>query len=180
MNTIECIKTRRSIRKFTDQPVAAEEIAKVVDAATYAPSWKNSQTTRYIAILDKALKDKLANDCMMNFEYNINTANNAPAMIVVTTINGRSGYERDGSPTTSKGTHWQSFDAGIATEAFCLAAHELGLSTVIMGIFDESRVSEVVCVPDGQSVSALIAIGYADDAPTPPKRKSAEELLTVK
>ena len=180
MNAIECIKTRRSIRKFEDRAVEAEVIAEIVNLAAYAPSWKNSQTARYTLVLDKALKDRLANECMMGFEYNVGTANGAPAMIVVTTVNNRSGYERDGSATTSKGTHWQSFDAGIATQTFCLAAHEAGLATVIMGIFDEEKVKEVVGVPEGQSVSALVAIGYASDEPQAPKRKSAEDLLTVK
>lgn len=180
MNAIECIKTRRSIRKFTDRAVEASVIAEVVNVAAYAPSWKNSQTTRYIAVLDKDLKNKLASECMMGFEYNVGTANGAPTMMVITTVNNRSGYERDGSATTSKGTHWQSFDAGIATQTFCLAAHEAGLATVIMGIFDESKVAEVIGVPEGQSVSALVAIGYADDEPQAPKRKSADDLLTIK
>ncbi len=180
MNTIECIKTRRSIRKFADRAVDAQVIADVVNVAAFAPSWKNSQTTRYIAVLDKALKDKLACECMMGFEKNIETANGAPAMMVITTVNSRSGYERDGSLTTSKGTHWQSFDAGIATQTFCLAAHQAGLSTVIMGIFDEEKVKEVVGVPEGQSVSALVAIGYAAEEPQTPKRKTADDLLTVK
>lgn len=180
MNTIECIKTRRSIRKFTDKEVSANTIADIVSVAAYAPSWKNSQTTRYIAVLDKDIKDRLARECMMGFEYNIGTASGAPAMVVVTTINNRSGYERDGSATTSKGTHWQSFDAGIATQTFCLAAHEAGLGTVIMGIFDENKVAEVVGLPEGQSVSALVALGYPAEEPAAPRRKSAEDLLTVK
>ena len=180
MNAIDCIKERRSIRKFKDMEVSADAIASVVATAAYAPSWKNSQTTRYIAVLDKEIKDKLANECMMGFEYNVGTASAAPAMVVVTTINNRSGYERDGSATTSKGTHWQSFDAGIATQTFCLAAHEAGLGTVIMGIFDENKVAEVVGLPEGQSVSALVAIGYPAEEPAAPKRKSAEDLLTIK
>ena len=79
MNAIDCIKERRSIRKFSDKAVSAEAIASVVATAAYAPSWKNSQTTRYIAVLDKEIKDRLANECMMGFEYNIGTANGAPA-----------------------------------------------------------------------------------------------------
>lgn len=180
MNAIECIKTRRSIRKFEDRAVEPEVIADIVDVAAFAPSWKNSQTTRYIAVLDKDLKDRLAKECMMGFEYNIGTASGAPAMMVITTVNGRSGYERDGSATTSKGTHWQSFDAGIATQTFVLAAHEAGLATVIMGIFDEEKVKEVIGVPEDQSVSALVALGYAADEPQAPKRKCADDLLTVK
>ncbi len=46
---------------------------------------------------------------MMDFAYNQKTASHAPALVILTTITGRSGYERDGSFSTSKGTHWQSF-----------------------------------------------------------------------
>ena len=48
-------------------------------------------------------------------------------VIAVTIIKGRSGYERDGSFSTPKGDRWQMYDAGVAGEAFCLAAHEQGL-----------------------------------------------------
>lgn len=180
MEIINAIKTRRSIRAFTDEAVSADVIAKIVDVAAFAPSWKNSQTTRYTAILDKDMKDKLAADCMLGFEYNTNTVNGAPCVVVVSTVNGRSGYERDGSPTTDKGTHWQSFDAGIATQTFCLAAHEAGLGTVIMGIFDANRVAELISLPEGQSVSALIALGYPAVDPDAPKRKTSQDLLTIK
>ena len=180
MEIINGIKTRRSVRAFTTEPVSAELIARVVDVAAFAPSWKNSQTTRYTAILDKNLKDKLASDCMLGFEYNTNTVNGAPCVIVVSTVNGRSGYERDGSFTTDKGTHWQSFDAGIATQTFCLAAHEAGLGTVIMGIFDANKVAELISLPEGQSVSALVAVGHPSFSPDAPKRKTSAELLTIK
>ena len=99
-------------------------------------------------------------------------------LILVTTVSPRSGFERDGSPSTSKGSHWESFDAGIATQTFCLAAHEEGLGTVIMGIYDEAKVIEVAKIPEGQKVSAMVAIGYADETPIIPKRKSADELLS--
>ena len=180
MDTIECIKTRRSIRSFTDKAVTESDLKRIVDVATFAPSWKNSQTTRYIAVLDKDIKQELADSCMMGFEYNINTTKNAPAIVAVTTVNNRSGYERDGSFSTSKETHWQSFDAGVASQTFCLAAHELGFGTVIMGIFDEQKVARVLDVPETQSVSALIAIGYGDNLPDAPKRKTAEDLLSFK
>ena len=180
MDIINEIKTRRSVRAFTDKPVSADVIASIVDTAAYAPSWKNSQTARYTAILDKDIKDKLAAECMLGFAYNTGTANGAPAMIVVSTVNGRSGYERDGSFTTDKGTHWQSFDAGIATQTFCLAAHEQGLGTVIMGIFDADKVAKLISLPEGQSVSALIAIGHPAEEPAAPKRKTSAELLTIK
>ena len=44
MKAVECIKTRRSVRKFKDQAVSTDVIAEIVNVAAYAPSWKNSQT----------------------------------------------------------------------------------------------------------------------------------------
>ena len=40
MEALECIKTRRSVRRFTEEPVTPEQVAEVVAAAAYAPSWK--------------------------------------------------------------------------------------------------------------------------------------------
>lgn len=118
MEALECIKTRRSIRKFTEQPVTEDEVRQVVEAAAFAPSWKNTQIARYIVVTDKEKKDKLADNCMLGFAYNQKTTHGAPALVVLTMIKARSGYERDGSFSTPLATHWQSFDAGIAAQTF--------------------------------------------------------------
>lgn len=180
MNAIECIKTRRSVRNFKDKEVSLDDIKSIVEIASYSPSWKNSQTPSYIAVLDKEIKEKLSENCMMGFQKNSNTVKFAPAVIVVTTLNGVSGYTADKTFQTSKGTHWQSFDAGVAAQTFCLAAHDLGLSTVILGVFDEEKVSEVLNIPKTHSVSALIALGYNEVELKAPKRKTVDELLKVK
>ena len=177
MEALECIKTRRSVRKFTEQPVDRALLEQVVAAAAYAPSWKNTQIARYTVVTDPAKKQRLADECMMDFAFNQKTLSHAPALVVVTAITGRSGYERDGSFSTSQGTHWQSFDAGVAAQTFCLAAHALGLRTVIMGIFDEAKVRAVLDLPAEQMVSAIIAIGHPAEQPVCPKRKDVDTLL---
>ena len=177
MEALECIKTRRSVRKFTEQPVTEAEIREVIEAAAYAPSWKNTQIARYIAVTDKEKKARLADDCMMGFAHNQKTTHGAPALVVLTMVTERSGYERDGSFSTALGTHWQSFDAGIAAQTFCLAAHAQGLGTVVMGIFDPAEVAKVVDIPEGQQVAALIALGHPAEEPQAPKRKDVDTLL---
>ena len=42
-----CVKERRSVRRFTEEPVDHETIEKIIDLARFYPSWKNTQTTRY-------------------------------------------------------------------------------------------------------------------------------------
>lgn len=174
------LTARRSIRKFQPTPVSPDTIRAIVAVAAYAPSWKNSQTTRYTLLTKREEIDRVADECTMGFQKNIDTLHGAPALIVLTTVNDRSGYERDGSFTTSKGTHWQSFDAGLAAEAFCVAAHEAGLGTVILGIYDEGKVKAVLNLPETESVSALIPIGVPAESPAAPKRKDVSELLRIR
>lgn len=177
METLKCIETRRSIRRFQEKQIPHEVIEEIVAAASYAPSWKNTQVTRYTVIEDEALKTRLADEATQGFEQNSNIIKGAPALVVVTLIHGRSGFERDGSYTTSKEDRWEVFDTGLATQTFCLAAHDKGVGSVIMGIFDEAKVAELAGIDEGQRVAALMAIGYADCEPAAPKRKTAEELV---
>jgi len=176
MTANECIVGRRSIRSYTDQPVSHELIEKIVATASYAPSWKNTQITRYIAV-EGETKKALAK-CTSLYPGNGTIMENAPMVIAVTMIRGRSGYERDGSFSTSKGDRWQMYDAGAAGEAFCLAAYEQGLGTVIMGLFDEAEASRLLELPEERELVALIPIGYPDEAPAAPRRKPVEELLS--
>lgn len=172
----ECITGRRSIRKFTEQPVSHELIEQIVSTASFAPSWKNTQIVRYIAV-EGDKKAALAK-CTSIYPGNGLIMEQAPMVIAVTAITGRCGFERDGSFSTPKGTGWQMYDAGVASEAFCLAAYEQGLGTVIMGLFDEEEASKVLELPEGRELVALIPIGYPAEAPNAPKRKSVQELIT--
>ncbi len=176
MTAKECIVGRRSIRQFTNQPVSHEVLAEIVRTASYAPSWKHTQITRYIAV-EGETKEKLSH-CTSAYARNGEIIANAPMVVAVTIIKGCSGFERDGSFSTGRGGSWQMFDAGVASEAFCLAAYEQGLGTVIMGIFDQEEASSVLGIPDDRDLIALIPIGYPAESPEAPRRKAVEELLS--
>lgn len=179
MTAKECIKGRRSIRKFKETPVDHELLSEIIETASYAPSWKHTQIARYIAV-EGELKEKIASECTEMFPGNGRIIANTPMLIALTYIKGRSGFERDGSFTTAKGDSWQMFDAGIAAQTFCLAAYEKGLGTVIMGIFDEAKTASLLEIPETQEITALIALGYPDEEPVAPRRKAVEDLLTYK
>ncbi len=174
MTANECIRGRRSIRRFTDQPVSHEVLAQIVETASYAPSWKNTQITRYIAV-EGEKKTALAK-CTRLFPGNGTIIENAPMVVAVTIIKGRSGYES--SYSTPKEDGWQMFDAGIASEAFCLAACEQGLGTVILGLFDEEEAAELLDISPERELAALIPIGYPAETPNAPRRKAVEDLLS--
>ena len=177
MNTTDCIKTRRSIRNYKTEQIPQGVIQEVVETARFAPSWKNTQIARYYVVQSPELKQKIAESCVMGFTYNTGTLTKAPALVVLAYVEKRSGFERDGSCTTSKGSDWEMFDAGIAAQTFCLAAKEKGLGTCIMGIFDDAAVAEAIHLPEGQKVGALIAVGYAAEEPAAPARKEVEQLV---
>lgn len=180
MNITECIKTRRSVRRFIDELVSRELFEEIIDLARMAPTWKNTQTLRYMLIQDKDLINKICEDCLLGFEHNSKTVGKCNNLVLLLQVNGRCGYERDGSFTTSKGAGWEMFDAGIAAQTFCLAAHEKGIGSVILGIFDDAKIAKVAEVPEGQTVAAVIPIGVPAFVPDPTPRKEVSELVSYK
>ena len=165
MNTIECMKTRRSIRKFKPDPVNHATLESVIEAASYSPSWKNTQITRYTAIEDSTVLDKIVTDYTPDFNAKI--IKQAPMLIAVTFKKGCCGFERDGSYSTKKEDRWQMFDVGAACQTFCLAAHDAG-----------HGITDLLQIPEDQELATLIAIGHPDIDPDTPKRKSVSDLLT--
>lgn len=178
MELKDCILTRRSVRKFLNKPVEHDVLEQIIATAAYAPSWKNTQISRYIAIEDRAVLDTICRDFL--HEHNANIVSGAPLLIAQTFVKNRCGYERDGSFTTQRKDGWQYYDCGIAAQTFCLAAHDAGLGTVIMGIFPHKELGEFLNVPEEQELMALIAVGYPAEQPNAPKRKDAETLLTYR
>ena len=177
MTAKECIRERRSIRQFKEDKIDHALLSEIIETASYAPSWKNTQITRYIAIEGK-LKDKIAAEGTSSFPNNGKIIENAPMLIAVTVIKNRCGYERDGSFTTPRKDTWQMFDAGIASQSFCLSAYEQGIGSVIEGIFDDEKVGGLLNIPEDREVVALIPIGYPAEEPAAPRRKTVEDLLS--
>lgn len=176
MEAMEMIKERRSIRSFTEEKVTNEKLKEIIELATYSPSWKNSQIVRYNIVQDEDILEKIIENGVLNFEFNQKTIKKANGIAILSYVKEISGYEKDGSFTTSKGDAWEMFDAGIASQTFCLAAHNLGVGTVIMGIFDENKVGEIINLPKNEKVAAIIAYGVKSKDSKMPPRKSVDEV----
>lgn len=177
MELEQSIVNRRSIRRFKNQSINLEDITSMVQAARMAPSWKNTQVTRYYAVINTELKEKIVQSMP---EFNQPACQSAPLLMIACAKKCRSGYNRDGSFSTNKEKGWQMYDVGLSNMLLTLKAYELGLGSVIMGYYDEKIVSEVIDLPIDQEVIAVIAIGYPDENPQMPKRKEIEELLVIK
>lgn len=180
MNATDCIKTRRSIRKFTGEQLPHAVIEEIVDLARMAPSWKNTQVPRYTLVEDQALIERIATEATAGFTWNEGIIKGAPALMVMSYVQKRCGYERDGSFSSVKGDQWQMFDCGVAAQTFCLAAHEKGAATVILGLFDEDKIKEMLSLPENETVACLIPIGYAAEEPAAPKRREVAEILSYR
>ncbi|SFU81184.1 Nitroreductase [Clostridium sp. DSM 8431] len=170
---------RRSVRKFKNEKVDRETMKEIVDIARWAPSWVNYQIARYTLVDDREMIKKLANDGVKGFVYNIDTLRNARGVAVLSFVKGKSGkLDLDAGYATDLENSWEIFDAGIACQTFCLAAHAKGVGTCIMGVIDEKTIAEIVNLPEDETVAALIVYGY-EEGPhvSPTKRKSAEEIM---
>ena len=180
MDAQTCILTRRSIRKFTEERVSHEEIEKIIALAAYAPSWKNTQISRYLAIEDAQTKTAISENFCPPGTNNAFIIRTCSAVVAQSFVKGRCGFDKDGSFTTDRGEGWQYYDCGIAAQTFCLAAHTLGLGTVIMGVFDRKGLQEYLQIPEDQDLRALTALGHPAGEAQAPKRKDVETLLSYR
>lgn len=175
MEAIKCLKERRSVRRFNDKTVDKAVIEEIISAAAFSPSWKNTQTVRWNIITDEALKKRLAEECIPNGHKNASIIMSSSCVAVQSSVSGLSGYNPDGSFTTEKKDGWEMYDAGVAAQSFCLAAHDKGIGTVIMGIIDSGAIEKLLDIPQGERVIAVIPMGYPlDEAKCPPKKTTEE------
>lgn len=172
MEAMEMIYGRRSIRGYEEREIPQEVLDEVFAAAMMAPSWKNTQTASYVVAKSPEMREKVLSALP---PFNYGNAKNAPVIVVMTTKHGRSGYDKDGTPSTQKGDKWEIFDAGIACQTLCLAAYAQGLGTCIMGIYDEDKLPQILALPEDEIVTAVIPMGYPAVDPAAPKRKTVEE-----
>ena len=178
MEAVAMIKGRRSIRKYKDEVVPRALMEEIVEITRYAPTWTNSQTPRWTLVENSEIIEKFATDGVKGFVYNVDTLKSAKGVAVLSFVEGQSGRtEKYDIETSENPGRWEYFDAGIACQTFCLAAHAKGVGTCIFGVIDEAAVAEAINLPEGEKVAALIVYGYADEEPKVPRRKEVEDIL---
>jgi nitroreductase len=173
MELQSALENRKSIRSYLSKDVEPEKLTALIEAASLAPSWKNSQTARYYVI---HTPEKLEQIRATLPEFNRKNCEQAPALIITTVVLNRSGYERNGEPTNELGNGWGFYDCGLGSMALLLKATELGLSTLVMGIRDAAKISEILEIPENEAVVSVISVGYSDADPERPARKPLEKL----
>ena len=151
---MEAIFTRRSIRRYTDQPVAEEAVARLLAAAMAAPSAGNEQPWEYIVVTDRATREEIT-----RVHPYSQMLRQAPVAIVVCADPARSKYPVD---------YWIQ-DCAAATENILLAAVALGLGTCWLGVHPVPErvagVRRVLGIPETIVPFAIVAVGHPAEQP---------------
>ncbi len=158
------ILTRRSVRRYKNEPVTRELIDTVIEAGLYAASGVNSQSAIFIPVTDRALRDKLSalNAAVMGRE-GIDPFYGAPALVIV---------------LADKTAPTYVYDGALAMGNMMLAAHSLGLASCWV-----HRAKEVFASAEGKEILESLGVhgdyegighlilGYADgEYPAPAPR----------
>lgn len=154
----ELITQRRSIRKFTSEPLDAEQVELILKAGLKSPTSKNAKPWRFIAIEDKELLAQLSLCKKMASKL---IADCALAIVVAV------------DPLTS--SVWIE-DGSIASIMMQLQAEDLGLGSCWVQIRDrytaaetssEEYVKDLLDIPMQLQVLSIIAFGHKDQEKPP-------------
>lgn len=172
----ELIKARRSVRKYVASEISEVEIEAIVGEALNAPSWRNTEVTRYYAAIGAEAKKQLWNETLPSF--NVASTANAAALVAVTFKTGESGYMGTAA-ANELGEMWGAYDCGLASAYFVLAAKNHGWDSLILGIRDAEKIKALMGIPDDETLTAVIALGKAAGDVAKPPRKPIGEVLKV-
>jgi len=152
MDILQFLKSRRSIRKFLDKPVEPQLIARLLEAARYAPSAGNCQPWRFVVVTDPAKKKKF--DPYFHQPW----VEKAPVVIVVLAApdDTRRVYGPD--------SDWYIQDCAAATQNILLMAHGSGLGAVWVGAFSKDAVRGELNIPPQYEAFALVCLGFYESS----------------
>jgi nitroreductase len=194
MDLIEAIKGRRSIRKFSPEPIPRELLARIIEDALWAPSGMNKQAWSVWVVTGRVKDDlvrligesgphllrrleKLFGQKMIALTMSFfRTAGDAPAVILVsipredlTLTPEMSEFDRHEAEHDRLGA---AQSASALMQNLCLLAYEAGLGTCWMNgpLFLQKEINELLGI-EGEDLMAVIPIGYPIQEPPLPPRK---------
>jgi nitroreductase len=164
MDAIENLLTRKSVRKYTPQPVSEEDIELILKAGMQAPSAGNGQPWHFLVMTDRTVMDEVP-----KFHSFASSMNSAAVAILVC-----------GEEKLSKRPKGWRVDCAAAAENILLAAHALGLGAVWMAVDPDEKRLEGMCrliqFPEGIIPFGLISIGYPAEDPPLKERFNKERI----
>lgn len=164
MDAIQAIMTRRSIRKYTGEPVSDEEIEVLLRAAMAAPSSRNRQPWRFVVIRDRNILDRVR-----DFHEYAGMLRRAPVAILVC-----------GDKTAQENEGYLALDCAASTQNILLAAHALGLGAVWVAAYPRKHRMEgfarLCNLPAHFLPMALVSIGRPAESKAPANRYAPDKV----
>ncbi|WP_243371742.1 nitroreductase [Geotalea sp. SG265] len=163
MELLEGIYSRRSVRSYTDQVPATEQVLEIVKAGSWAPSGLNNQPWRFVIVRDPEIRRQLA-----GFTRYRHIIDGAPVAIAV--FCDRSVMYNDVKDHQAMGACLQNM---------LLAAHGLGLGAVWLGEILKSaeQVGRLLRVSSQMELMAVVTVGYPAETDQRSARKDVQELI---
>lgn len=170
MSILDVIRSRRSVRDFTDREIPESAIDALIEALRWAPSAGNLQSRKFYFVFNEDVRKKLA-----QAELKQNLAGfiaSAPLVVVACADH------RIASRYGERGRHLYSIqDTAASIQNLLLAANDLGLGTCWVGAFKEESVANILDLPDNLRPVAIIPVGYPARIPKAPDRVSKVEVV---
>ncbi len=160
---LQLIKTRRSIRKFTGQPVADEMVEQIIEAGIWAPSGLNNQPWKVAVIREPSAKNTIAS--LTRYSAIIQ---GAPVLLALF-LDTSASYDRTKDVQAM----------GAFIQNMLLAIHAQGLGGVWLGeiLKNKEKVSGIVNAPDAFELMAVIALGHPAETGGRGSRKSVKDVV---
>jgi len=170
MDALDCIFGRRSVRKYTQQPVEWEKVGRIIEAGINAPSSGNIQNWRFIVVTDNESRKKLADASLQQYWMA-----SAPVHIVIL-----SDVEKVIQFYGIRGERLYAIqNCAACIQNMMLAAYAEGLGSCWIGAFEEEMVVRTLSIPDTNRPQAIMTIGYPDEKPKQPPRQPLYDKVFV-
>lgn len=166
MELSDAIRQRRSIRRFSAQPVPEELLLELILAGARAPSASNLQAWQFFLLTDPELVRKVD-------LFSPGLSGKPPVIIAVCSDMS---YAWEHGSLNSE-VYGCIMDASMAAENIMLKAMELGLGTCAIKSFNAAAVGKLLNLPGHYRMELLISVGYPDETPKPRRLRPLEEIL---
>lgn len=153
MQTWDAIRARRNVRSFTDQPIAAPDLNRILDAGRRAPSAGNGQPWDFVVVTTRAGLQDLAKV----WAHARHVAISAATVALLAPIRSEA-WERE----------MVQYDLGQATISMMLAAADLGIGSGHASVSNQDLARKLLGFPEDRFCAYLIAFGYPADRPLRP------------
>lgn len=175
MNFLNLTQQRQSVRAYTSQPVAQEQVDYILQAASLAPSACNAQPWKLIVVDDLEKRFAVA-DATANKALGMNHFTKQAPLLLVLVEERVNLTSKIGSWVKKK--NYQELDLGIFAAHITLAAADRGLGTCIIGWFDEIKIQKILNIPKNKHVVLVITLGYSDQPLREKKRKALNQIIS--